>query len=159
MGSRPRVCRRRFGRSQVRGKGGKEGDHIDDLIGMIGSYVLWGLEIFGIIVVVGTMGSWYGIDQLAHTTSACVAAEGGYTTDCNGLVTKWQSLQHAPSLSVETPDGIGVAPISWGQPVEVTVSRTVIWGLVTFKISAQATDISSYIAGTAPQVTYTVPSP
>lgn len=103
------------------------------------------------------MAAWYGVDQLAHTVSSCMAQEGGYTTDCARMVATWENANHGVAVSVSTPDGAGNAPIPWGQTVTVTVQRDVGWSFITIPLTSQAADVSTYLGTTAPQATYTNP--
>ena len=113
-------------------------------------------EILGIIATVGTTGAWYGVDQIAQTTVSCMAQEGGYASNCANLVSTWESASKT-TVIVTTGDGAGSAPVAYGSPVSVSMSRDVNWGLVTLTVSSKATAISTYLPGSGQATTYVSP--
>lgn len=115
-----------------------------------------GFEILGIVATVGTTGAWYGVDQLAQTTVSCMAQEGGYASNCAGLVSTWESASKT-TVTVATSDGAGSAPVAYGSTVSVLMSRDVNWGVVTLTVSSKATAISTYLPGSGPEATYVSP--
>lgn len=120
---------------------------------MLLSYMMAGFEILAIVATIGTTGSWQAVDQLTQTTAACMAMEGGYASHCKALISTWESA-NGIHVTVLTPDGLGSAPVNYGQLVTIEISRSVNWGVVSLPVSSKATAISTYLVGSGPSATY-----
>ena len=131
---------------------------IEDVLGTVFSFIVFLLEVLGLVITIGTVGSWYAVDQLTQTTAACMAQEGGYASTCAALVNTWETGNHT-TVQVATDNGSGGAPVSYGDTVTVRITRSVEWGAFSLPVSSTGTAISTYLQQSGPAVTYVGASP